>query len=190
MGRRHVAILGACLIILGMIVGSTAHSMNVFIGEHNKPGRAEQGLMDLHRWHGHSRRWSRYQRAYSSRCDLRTRTNPKARNLRCISHLHNRALLPVRPMGATDRCTRGLEVLWCTMRCLGCRWTHPNYPLLLSTTPSQLARLVENGCRQADRFRGRFSQHFRHVIIHGRATMGRLPGKLSLKIKEEGNGWI
>ncbi|KAF6219614.1 hypothetical protein HO133_004083 [Letharia lupina] len=32
MGRRYVAILGGCLIILGMIVASTAHSMNVFIG--------------------------------------------------------------------------------------------------------------------------------------------------------------
>ena len=36
MGRRYVAILGACLIILGMIVASTAHSMNVFIGEYDK----------------------------------------------------------------------------------------------------------------------------------------------------------
>ncbi len=33
MGRRYVAILGACLIILGMIVASTAHSMNIFIGK-------------------------------------------------------------------------------------------------------------------------------------------------------------
>lgn len=37
MGRRYVAILGASLIILGMIVASTAHDMNVFIGEHKKP---------------------------------------------------------------------------------------------------------------------------------------------------------
>jgi len=34
-GRRYVAIMGACLIIIGMIVSSTAHSMNIFIGEHN-----------------------------------------------------------------------------------------------------------------------------------------------------------
>ena len=33
MGRRYVAMLGASLIILGMIVSSTAHSMNVFIGQ-------------------------------------------------------------------------------------------------------------------------------------------------------------
>ena len=33
MGRRYVAILGACMIIVAMIVASTAHSMNVFIGE-------------------------------------------------------------------------------------------------------------------------------------------------------------
>ncbi|KAK4695465.1 hypothetical protein P7C71_g2290, partial [Lecanoromycetidae sp. Uapishka_2] len=31
MGRRYVAILGASLIILGMIVASTAHTMNIFI---------------------------------------------------------------------------------------------------------------------------------------------------------------
>ena len=31
-GRRYVAIIGASLIVLGMIVSSTAHTMNVFIG--------------------------------------------------------------------------------------------------------------------------------------------------------------
>lgn len=30
-GRRYVAILGACFLILGMIVSSTAHTMNIFI---------------------------------------------------------------------------------------------------------------------------------------------------------------
>lgn len=43
MGRRYVAILGACLIILGMIVASTAHSMNVFIGEHNRQEQRGKG---------------------------------------------------------------------------------------------------------------------------------------------------
>ena len=33
MGRRNVAIMGASLIILGMIVASTAHQMNIFIGK-------------------------------------------------------------------------------------------------------------------------------------------------------------
>ena len=32
-GRRYVAMLGASLLVLGMIVASTAHNMNVFIGE-------------------------------------------------------------------------------------------------------------------------------------------------------------
>jgi hypothetical protein len=31
-GRRYVAIIGASLVCLGMIVSSTAHSMNIFIG--------------------------------------------------------------------------------------------------------------------------------------------------------------
>lgn len=30
-GRRYVALTGAALIILGMIISSTAHSMNIFI---------------------------------------------------------------------------------------------------------------------------------------------------------------
>ena len=34
MGRRYVAIMGASILILGIIVASTAHDMNVFIGEH------------------------------------------------------------------------------------------------------------------------------------------------------------
>lgn len=31
-GRRYIAIFGAGLIVIGMIVCSTAHSMNIFIG--------------------------------------------------------------------------------------------------------------------------------------------------------------
>jgi hypothetical protein len=31
-GRRYVAITGACFLILGMIISSTAHTMNIFIG--------------------------------------------------------------------------------------------------------------------------------------------------------------
>ena len=62
MGRRYVAILGACLIILGMIVASTAHSMNIFIGENKRlTGAEEQWLIEFHRRHGHSGRGSRYQ---------------------------------------------------------------------------------------------------------------------------------
>lgn len=44
MGRRYVAILGACLIILGMIVASTAHTMNIFIG---RPSILEMALSGL-----------------------------------------------------------------------------------------------------------------------------------------------
>lgn len=33
MGRRYVALTGASFIVIGMIVCSTAHTMNVFIGE-------------------------------------------------------------------------------------------------------------------------------------------------------------
>ena len=36
-GRRYVAIIGASLIILGMIVASTAHQMNIFIGTPHSP---------------------------------------------------------------------------------------------------------------------------------------------------------
>lgn len=32
MGRRYVALIGATLIVIGMIICSTAHTMNIFIG--------------------------------------------------------------------------------------------------------------------------------------------------------------
>jgi MFS family permease len=35
-GRRYVAIIGASFIVLGMIVCSTAHTMNIFIGRLSK----------------------------------------------------------------------------------------------------------------------------------------------------------
>ena len=34
LGRRYVSMLGATLIIVGVAVASTAHSMNIFIGKH------------------------------------------------------------------------------------------------------------------------------------------------------------
>lgn len=36
MGRRYVAIMGAVLIIVGVTVASTAHTMNIFIGKYSK----------------------------------------------------------------------------------------------------------------------------------------------------------
>lgn len=33
MGRRYVALIGALFIMVGMVVCSTAHTMNVFIGK-------------------------------------------------------------------------------------------------------------------------------------------------------------
>jgi MFS family permease len=35
LGRRYVAIMGASFIVLGMIICSTAHTMNVFIGKYD-----------------------------------------------------------------------------------------------------------------------------------------------------------
>ena len=32
-GRRYVALIGSMLIIIGIVVSSTAHHMNTFIGE-------------------------------------------------------------------------------------------------------------------------------------------------------------
>ena len=57
-GRRYVAIIGACFIVLGMIVSSTAHTMNTFIcmslvaSKHVLGGSANG-----HRWHGICRYW-------------------------------------------------------------------------------------------------------------------------------------
>ena len=45
LGRRYVAILGAGLIIIGMIVSSTAHNMNVFIGKYVEADRTTWKLI-------------------------------------------------------------------------------------------------------------------------------------------------
>ena len=63
MGRRYVSILGATILVVGIIVSSTAHSMNIFIGEHHQKqtGEGKPWLTHLRSWHGHSRRRRRYQ---------------------------------------------------------------------------------------------------------------------------------
>jgi MFS family permease len=68
-GRRYVAISGASFIILGMIVCSTAHSMNIFIGTSSFITSYSSPLT-VSSWHGigRSRRW--YQRVDCSRRDI------------------------------------------------------------------------------------------------------------------------
>jgi MFS family permease len=39
MGRRYVALFGSFLVMLGMIVCSTAHTMNIFIGLYIRESR-------------------------------------------------------------------------------------------------------------------------------------------------------
>lgn len=51
-GRRYVAIIGASLIVIGMIVSSTAHTMNIFIGKSTSPNtischRADKALAGM-----------------------------------------------------------------------------------------------------------------------------------------------
>lgn len=48
MGRRYVAIIGACLIIIGVTVASTAHNMNVFIGGYPRLCASERTIAKDH----------------------------------------------------------------------------------------------------------------------------------------------
>ena len=71
MGRRYVALAGASFIILGMIVCSTAHTMNTFIGtlpSYSSILTCSQLMFSS--WYGVGRCRSRYQRTHSSRCNL------------------------------------------------------------------------------------------------------------------------
>lgn len=62
LGRRYVACLGALFLVIGMIVASTAHTMNTFIGEeHSQPLSSVKETLTRDSWHGHFRRWCRYQ---------------------------------------------------------------------------------------------------------------------------------
>jgi MFS family permease len=45
MGRRYVALIGAAFIVIGMIVCSTAQTMNIFIGTLRHP---PHGVRSLH----------------------------------------------------------------------------------------------------------------------------------------------
>ena len=44
LGRRYVALFGSFLVMLGMIVCSTAHTMNIFIGVYNQRASASTYL--------------------------------------------------------------------------------------------------------------------------------------------------
>lgn len=43
LGRRYVALVGSLFVMLGMIVCSTAHTMNVFIGKFAASSEEQQG---------------------------------------------------------------------------------------------------------------------------------------------------
>jgi MFS family permease len=71
LGRRYVAIAGAGFIVLGMIVCSTAHNMNIFIGNLTLLHLIlTHKLLILLSWYGISWRWCRHQRTHCSRRDF------------------------------------------------------------------------------------------------------------------------
>lgn len=68
-GRRYVALTGATLICIGMIVCSTAHTMNTFIGKSSLVP-SSFFITNLSSWYGYCWCRCRCQRIDSSRCHI------------------------------------------------------------------------------------------------------------------------
>ena len=138
MGRRYVALGGASFIILGMIVCSTAHTMNTFICKLiSEAPILKCYQLTFSRWHGVGRCWSWYQRTHSSGCDFRTCTNSKARKICGSFDLHYPSVLPFSPLGSTDRLPFLLEIRRSFLRSLGLYRSRHDCVFLLPTTQSQ-----------------------------------------------------
>src|SRR5947207_2175860 len=122
------------LIIIGVIVSSTAHKMNIFIGQSASPsfldlwsrcGKGlgemmfwsrskryqEDGLTRTHSWHGSLGRWCWDRRADLARRRLGTGADSQTGQIRVSPGLYHYSFLPIRPLGTVDRVARWLEIL-------------------------------------------------------------------------------
>lgn len=142
LGRRYVALTGSLLIVIGTIVSSTAHSMNIFIGKFNKllaPSWRNQlaNRATFHSWNDSLRCGCWHCRADLSRRHLRTRPYSQTWPIRCHPRLHHPALLSLGSVGSTHRCPCRMEILRRTDRCMERCWPSRHLVLLLPTCSTQ-----------------------------------------------------
>ena len=140
MGRRYVALTGASFIVIGMIVCSTAHTMNVFIGK-----SSEIALQLFYscqsRRNGSSGCWSRDQRAHSSSSHIGACSYSETWQICSGLDLHHCPVLSIRAVGTAYRLPCRLEILRSTLRCLGRSWSFHDPLLLFPTSQSKFARI-------------------------------------------------
>ena len=143
-GRRYVALGGASFIILGMIVCSTAHTMNTFIGTFFIQMMSLLRLvcisLMISRWNGYSRHRCRGQRVDGFGCNCRAGTDCEEREIRGSFDLHHPSFLSLRPLESIDCIPFKLEIHRSSMRCLGNYRPSHDGSLLLSTTQNKLVR--------------------------------------------------
>jgi hypothetical protein len=150
-GRRYIALSGAVLIVIGMIICSTAHTMNIFIGMSFFLRNSQNELLTSFSSR-YGLRWcrSRYQRTYSPRCHLRDGPLPQAWSLRCHLDRDHHTIRPIRALLPADCRRRLMEMGRSFLRSLGCHWFRSHRCLLLPTTPCQLCWHDQDANLQGD----------------------------------------
>ena len=98
-GRRYVGMLGQVLLILGPIITTTAHTMNIAIG--NSTLSSIVCCLTLSSWPSLFRPRSWLERTHRPRRHCRNGACPQARHLRRHDRLHHSSLLPIRHVGPT-----------------------------------------------------------------------------------------
>ena len=175
MGRRWVAIIGAILVLLGMIVSSTAKAMNPFIGMSIKSVRGIATKPNDRR-HDLGWYWCWDPRTHGTGGDVGAGSDPKARQIRRDPGLHHHPVLPVGAMGSIDCVECRLEVLRPSLWYLERRRSDHDRDFLPPTAESELFGDDENGDPQTNRYRWRCAKYLWNDLVYGRTSMGRLPG--------------
>lgn len=165
-GRRYVALSGAFFVILGMVVASTAHSMNIFICERHplipRPMKA-----DRDRRHDICRYRRRDQRTDRAGRHIRASTHAETRKIRRRVDIHHSAIRAKCAVGSIDCGAFKLEVLRCSVWCLGRGGVHHDGNFLSSPAEGKFAGFDEEGNSKPDRLRGGVSQRLGNAVVHG-----------------------
>ena len=170
-----MALIGATFIVVGMIVCSTANTMNIFIGKFYALALASVANHH-HRWNGYCRRWSRHKRANCLGRYLGTRAYPETWQVYRSTDLYDCSVLPRCALGATHRLPCWLEVLRPLVWCLVDHRTCHDSDILPSSASRELAGLINQRHPRSDRLCWRFLQHCWYALVHLRHAMGRLSG--------------
>lgn len=137
-----------------------------FVSEH-RPFVPRWMEADWNRWHDVCRCGRRDQRTHRPGRHLGAGTHAETGEICRRVDIHDPTVHAKRAVGSIDCLAFELEVLRCSVWCLGRGGIYYDGDFLLPSAESEFAGFDEEGNPKPDRLHWRFSQYFGNAVVHG-----------------------